>query len=226
MKIWCVAGLATFLSSLWSTADAGAWPRGEGNTFTSAALFFSWPDSRPVSSPDIYLSTYAEYGISERFTAVTQFGTADIYDALRAQTVVTLRWHVSQPDHSFQFAFDLGGGDKLGQAVYRVGASMGHGLSLGAYNGWLAVEATMDTAANGAQSSHDVSATFGVTLDPTWKVMLQTNGNRAFDDAETMKVTPSVVYKLTPKTDLEIGITKALRSEDSPVLKVALWHQF
>ena len=206
-------------------ANAGAWPRGKGKTFSASSAILTWPDGRTIDLPDIYGSTYLEYGISPRLTMGLDMGSPDATRPDRLKTVGFLRYTLTGPNKTHQFAIDVGGGRYLGPDVFRLGISYGLGFQSFSKNSWVAVDAHALRTTTGTQTAYVLDATYGISLK-RGKLMAQVSAFHAFDNAKSLNFAPSYALDLGRKRHLEVGVIVGLRGKPDPTLKVGIWQDF
>lgn len=208
-----------------NAASAGAWPRGKGNVFLSSSSSLSWPKGRAFEYPDVYGSSYAEYGLSDRLTLGADVGSADATRVSRLKAIGFLRYSLSDPAARHQFALDVGGGKHLGTPHVRIGASYGTGLELFNQSGWLALDAHVLFDPKSQKTTQALDMTLGVNLNKG-KAMGLLSAHRAQSGATIYTFTPSYVRALGPRRHIEIGVTFDLSGSPNPALKLGVWQEF
>jgi hypothetical protein len=204
---------------------AGAWPREKGTGFSaiSSTLRRAGPD-QPLRYDT---STYLEYGLTHRFTL-----GLDINDdlATSGHVLVFGRVPLSPPDARIKLAFLVGiGGHRqfdLWQPMYKVGLSMGRDVHTRWGQGWIAVDAAAELRQGTGQSIFKLDGTFGVTLSPKWKAMVQLESYYAANAPFGITLTPSVVFALPENNALVLGLEFKHNTQRSIGLKAGFWKSF
>lgn len=208
-----------------SMATAGAWPRGKGKTFASSSASLTWPDKRELELPDVYGSSYLEYGLSKRLTIGLDMGSPDATRPERLKTVGFLRYTLTNENSAHQIAIDSGGGKYLNTDVFRLGMSYGLGFQTLKKNSWISIEAHTLRMTSNTQAAYSLDATYGISLEKG-KIMGQFSAYQAFDKARNISLTPSYAHDLGNGRHLEIGVTVGLLGKPDPALKIGIWQEF
>lgn len=116
-------------------ATAGPWARDAGDVFVSFQVSAEEAPSDVMLGlwePETYLSIYGEVGLGHSLTLGADLGQGE----LSRQAVGFVRYSLSSPDATWQFAVDAGlGVRQLGEedahGLIRVGASLGRGFGGG-----------------------------------------------------------------------------------------------
>ena len=221
-----VLSLAGFLMCLAAShVHAGAWPRGKGKTFGASAATFTWPDQRELQLPDIYGSTYLEHGIAPRLTMGLDIGTPDAKRLNRLKSVAFLRFTLTANDAPFQVAVDGGGGHYRDTNVTRFGLSYGIGFKTLKKDSWISVNAHTLQAVADDRAAYALDATYGISLKHG-KIMGQISAFQAFDEVQSISVTPAYAHRLGKSTHLEVGVVLGIRGKPDPALKIGVWQEF
>lgn len=214
-------------TALWllsaATAQAGAWPRAEGEIFASfggnAALFGA--AARPVYyDPTIYL----EYGFTPRITIGAEGFTADRGDA--GSLLVYGRLALDDGTGPNRFAASLSAGytllpDATLDETWRIGLHYGYGLE----NGWIAVDGTA-TALSDMGAQYKIDATWGLAFDDRLTSVFNLEAGYGLTGDFYAKVTPSLVVELTPAISVRAGYVQALTGDYGGGLLVQGWVTF
>lgn len=228
--------LVLMTGQLW----AGAWPRGTGEGFVSISHWHA--ARRGTEGSDSYTALFAEYGLRPWLTLGLDAGRS-VSGAIK--TVIFLRASLGNSGGG-PVAFELGLGEIAGQPVLRPGLSFGRRLegTLGA--GWLSVDTVLELDLETQAVDIKADATLGFTPRKTsgapsdWTLMLQVqtglvdlkhslillqevgiNPTPSF-----MRIVPSVTYRLSDRTDLELGYYKSLTSSGDAGIKLGVWTRF
>lgn len=213
-----IAGLA-----LWGDDSmAGAWPRGDGKSFTS----FSLETEIDGDGSGVYASLFFEYGLTSRLTLGVDAGrdlaTSDV------SAIVFLRYPVFDSGGPNKFAFELGVGstDLAGQGTFTVrpGLSWGRGYEALWGSGWMGVESTYAIRADGSELGK-VDATFGVSHDSGSLSIFQLQYEHPSGNRSALSIAPAHVFKLSETTFLELGARHRFRDSET-LAKVGFWLSF
>ncbi len=210
-----------FLSA--AAAHAGAWPREEGGVFSSfggnVALFGA--AARPVYyDPTVYL----EYGLTERLTLGLDGYTADRGDA--GSMLVFARYALDDGSGTHRFATSLGIGytllptGSLDETV-RIGLHWGRGLE----DGWLAVDATA-TVLRDNDTQIKIDSTWGQALNERFTSVLNVEAGLGLSGDFYAKVTPSIVFEVSPVISVRAGFVQALTGDRGGGLLLQAWVEF
>lgn len=222
------------------TAQAGPWAREAGDFFFSVSV--QGEESRRnlmlgQLEPERFTSFYGEAGLGRRLTFGLDVGSGRYTD----QTVAFLRYTFTAPERRWQFAADIGAGQRITEwsgtsRLTRVGLSVGRGFSAGGGRRWW-----MPLSHDGGWMSFDAVALQDVTLDQTiWQAEatlglgLTERGTVVFtlkaeewpDNEAMLTFLPSVVFELRPGTSLQLGGRVGLEGSDAVGLSFGLWQDF
>ncbi|WP_293440174.1 hypothetical protein [Planktotalea sp.] len=214
-----LAGLLMCLAA--SHVHAGAWPHGKGKTFSASSATFTWPDQRKLKFPDIYGSTYLEHGITPRLTKGLDMATPDAKRHNRLRSVAFSRFTLTANDALFQVAVDGGGGHYRDTDVMRFGLSYRIGFKTLKKDSWISVDAHTLQAVADDCAAYALDATYGITLKHG-KIMGQISTFQAFDDAQSISVTPAYAHRIGKSTHFEVGVVLGIRSKPDPTLKIGI----
>jgi hypothetical protein len=202
-------------------AQAGPWPRAEGETFLSTAI------EAPLAQGDGLFTLYAEHGLTDRLTLGLDMG-ATRHEMQK--TVVFARLPFGEAPGGMRLAVELGLGLIRDQPVLRPGFSFGRGFSLSGRPGWI----TLDTRAVIHQNpltaryhaDWESDLTFGIETWRKTRAILQLQSGIPARGDEYLKIAPSWVIPAAPGRHLEIGVTAGLLGSSAIAAKLALWHSF
>jgi len=217
--------LAGLIAVLGSSVQAGAWARGEGKSFASVTAFATWPAGRAPEMPDVYVSTYAEYGLSPRLTFGLDLGSADYANPDRHKALAFVRYTLTEASSANQAAIDFGAGRDEAQPVVRLGLAYGRGMQMNGHNGWFSAEATGHYAPQSNQHALSGNITVGISAG-RMKYLAQVSGSQAYSGLQTATFTPSVVRQLNDRMHLQLGAAIGLKNKPDPALKVGVWIEF
>ena len=211
--IRCVA----LLILLAGQAEAGAWPRAEGETFLSFSV-----EADPTDTGDGFAALYAERGLAGGLTAGLDIGG---HQTDMTKAVVFLRWPVGRDDARSKTALEMGLGHAGDGFALRPGLSWGRGIDWGKTPGWLSVE-TQAVLFEDFNSLWKADLTLGLKPRPRNKIMLQLQAALPSDRSAYLKLAPAWVHEIGDGRHVEIGVTAGIWESEDLRLKLGLWHRF
>jgi hypothetical protein len=198
-------------------AQAGAWPRGKGKHFASAALRFhsgtgaDWTKS---------LTYYHEYGLSDQINIGVDFGGAiSGFDKLIFFASVPL-----PAMFGVNISSELGVGVVAGEAVVRPGFSLGRGLSKP--SGWVTLEGAAEYFSQSDAVDWKLDSTFGLTLSDRAKTYVQLQTGHQHGDLPFARIAGSFAWQLKPRLTLDLGASTSLMNSERYRLKFGVWREF
>ena len=224
-----------------ASVQAGAWARGEGETFGTLAL--------EGNSLGATLTFYGEYGYSEQLTLVVDGFLAENNTTLSAVTYARYTFP-SEGRNVWAISGGLGGEYRIDEreeqlvaggpinvvdqprmgAFLRVGAHYGRGLN----NGWLAADFSYDigkliSLENPPREDEDIERikldlTYGRRLSDDLSVIGQVF-LQDYDGTASQSVQVSAAYSLG-KSTLEAGVRQGFGPSSETTLKLGLWRSF
>ena len=203
-------------------ASAGAWPRGEGETFLSLSY---QPDIAGTGDSN-YVSAYYEYGATTKLTIGVDGG----YQATNSDVgaVFFARYPVGATDGVNVLAIELGLGTAMSDgttvSLIRPGLSWGRGYTLGALSGWMGVESSYAFKSD-ETSLGKVDTTFGVSHANGALSIIQLQFSRPSDADSSFAIAPSYVAKLNDAMFLEMGASYEAFSGRQG-LKIGVWFTY
>jgi len=216
----CLTLAIVLLCWLASGAVAGAWLRETGTAFLSLSGEVTEPDDFGIYRQDY--SLYAEYGLAERLTIGVDAG----HDMLTmSKGIVFARLPLGRADRTVKLAVELGAGQVGDDTALRPGLSIGRGIELWDWNGWLNADGRAVLAGGGAMTLES-DLTFGLSVTDRSKVILQIQAGQPDIGDAYAKFAPSFVYETKPGAHLEIGLTQPLTGSDLRSLSLGLWRTF
>lgn len=235
LPIMALLGLAAL------PAMAGPWARAQGEGFLSFSLQADADARRIVTLPpgplDGYGSLYAEYGLGGGLTLGAQFGQGDAVE----EGVAFLRYTVTEPDATWQFAIDAGlalrsGPGAADRRLLRLGLSVGRGFGaserrrwwwpLAHDSGWATLEVTGHYDLETAEIIAQIEGTLGMAVSDRLRMMLQIKAEDWPGADSFVTVTPGAAYALTERTTLQIGARFGGYDGNRVGLTLGLWHSF
>jgi len=220
-------------------AIAGPWARDAGDVFLSASL--TAEEARNdllmgLIQPDTTTGLYAEIGLGHRLT----FGL-DIQRTDSGETTLGfLRHTLTPPDATWQFAFDLGAGQRRTTAMddsqlIRFGLSLGRGFGAGNgpwflpmahQGGWLTLDAraTQDLAFD--EPILQAEATIGLAMSDRLRLISTLKVEHWPGSEALFSYLPSLVYDIRPGTSVQLGGRLSEGGADVVGLTLGIWQAF
>jgi hypothetical protein len=226
-----IAGL--MLALVAGQAEAGAWPRPEGETFVSVATRQSTGARTLIAAvQDIrsYNSIYVEHGVTDRLTVGLDAGQGRGPDDHVDAALVFARLPVWSPG-PHRVAADLGLGlldDGVDgtQTRIRPGLAWGRGFQVRWGDGWLGMEASYEYRMPSGDSAVKADFTAGLKPDERWMGILQLQTG-AYPDSEAIaRLAPSVVRRLGARSHVQVGALAPLAGDNAYGATLALWFTF
>ena len=90
---------------------------------------------------------------------------------------------------------------------------------------WISVDAHTLQAVADDRAAYALDATYGITLKHG-KIMGQISTFQAFDDAQSISVTPAYAHRIGKSTRFEVGVVLRIRGKPDPTLKIGIWQKF
>lgn len=211
-------------------AQAGPWPRGEGNTFISLSYTVDTdPNSLGTTSfaTQGFGSILAERGFNERLTFGLDAGIGETGD-FSAHAYVSRA--MGPLDGTNRFALHAGGGYVKDNGVEQpqafFGASWGRGLDTRWGGGWTAVDFGTFYWTDTSDVAAKVDVTAGVNFSDTLTFFVQGQAGQYPDADAYVRVVPSVVYGLSEGPRLELGLPVGLTGDTDVGIKLGTWLSF
>jgi hypothetical protein len=111
------------------------------------------------------------------------------------------------------------------QSRLRPGLSWGRGFASRWGDGWLGLESSLEFRQPSGDMLFKADFTAGLKPTETWMVIGQVQSG-VYPDGGLIKFTPSIVRKLGPHTQLQLGLLAELAGGGSLGLRGALWFSF
>ncbi len=208
------------LPCLAAMAQAGAWSRGKGKTFTASSGQIEGPDAYGFYHPSF--TFYGEHGLTDRLTAGADLGG----DGVQMSKVIGfLRWPLGRAERRLKLAFEMGAGQVDEQNALRPGLSLGRGISLWDRNGWLAVDSRA-ILFGGGDVAYESDFTFGLSTTRKTKLILQVQTGQPAIGKSYARFAPSFVYETKPGQHIEFGVSQMFHGGRTHGVKLGLWRSF
>ncbi|MGJ8628092.1 MAG: hypothetical protein ACSHXB_14120 [Sulfitobacter sp.] len=221
------SGLLIFIvlsSLLAGSANAGAWLREKGSSFTSVSFSSTW-------FLDTTNTSYLEYGLRDNLTVGADVGYATSRNGTQSgYGTLFIRRPLGQNDGPNQWAYELGvGAAWVGEEVLpylKTGLSWGRGIKLRDTNGWMAVDASITWDVTSGLHVAKIDSTIGLNFTEVTTGMVQLY--LAHLDQQTYgSIAPSIVIKpRNSKFRIQIGAESQLDDLENTGIKLGLWREF
>ena len=210
---------------LWpALAAAGPWPRDEGTLFIAAGGNFLLSEGAEL--PVHYDPTlYAEYGLRPRLTLGADLYTADT--GRIASVFVFVAADIAPEDAQLRRMAGVGLGyrrnpDGSEEALIRPSLSVGQGLP----NGWLAFDGSATWGLSDRTWRPKGDFTWGRSWTDRLTTTFQIQTGTGFSGDHYAKISPTVVWSLTPAIKVNLGAVQALTGDRGGALKFETWLTF
>lgn len=215
-----LAGLSTIDAR---PLEAGAWPRGDGETFAS----LTYRSQITESTDQDYASLYFEYGLDAQLTVGLDVGRNP--ESGDSSALVFLRFPVFKKAESDRFAVEIGAGmahtlSGGSSATGRLGLSWGRGITFGSRSGWIGADSAL-VFGTSAIDTVKLDLTLGASLQKSSLAFLQMQMAQPTDGDFSMLIAPTIVYAVTSALKFEAGIGYQPFT-DATSLKIGLWTEF
>lgn len=211
-------------------AEAGAWARGEGNTFVAFAYTVTAePGSLGASAfdPHGYLSLMVERGLSQRYTFGLDAGSDD-GDGYSLVAYLSRNFGPAEAHNRYAAHFGIGYADvgpTTTPLVY-LGASLGRGFQTSWGSGWAALDTAVHyrTGTGGLVVKGDL--TLGLNSGDRTKMFVQLQSGRYARSNVYVRAVPTVAYQIAPGRHLELGVSLGVAGDRTVGLKLGTWLEF
>ncbi|ABD56529.1 hypothetical protein [Jannaschia sp. CCS1] len=234
-----VLGLGMVVGLFGAPASAGPWARSVGDVFVSFQVSAEEAPSDVMAGlfePETYLSAYGEVGLGRSLTLGVDLGRGE----LSRQAVGFLRYSLSPPDATWQFALDAGlGVRRLGEedahGLVRVGASIGRGFGGGGdawymplrhEGGWATLDLTALYDLEIEEPILQAEGTLGFSLTDRASMVFSVKAEEWPDADLLVTASPSFVFQVWEGTSLRLGARGALTGSDTIGISLSLWQEF
>lgn len=232
-RLLALCALPGSVGILPDTALAGAWPRGEGQSFISVSSLFS-TGLESLQSPDsdftFFGSVFAEYGLDADWTLGFAGAYGDGDDDEEVSGIVFLRRTAFRLEGGHIFAGELGLGwldesDDGATARIRPGFSWGRGFESAYGNGWMGLDTSVEWRVAEDDLVYKADFTLGLAPAERWLVFGQLQ-TAYFPDGEIVKLSPNIAYEVWEGSQLQLGLSIGLAGDDGVGVRVAQWFSF
>jgi hypothetical protein len=215
-------------------ADAGAWPREEGQVFVSLGQTMS-TGARSVldAVEDVrsYTALYAEYGLTPELTFGLDTGLARGDQDPASAWTLFLRRPVWVGESGHRFAAELGLGqlnDPQRGRQWRIkpGLSWGRGFESRFGGGWAGLESSAAYRFASEDFEFKTDLTVGIRPSDRWMLIFQVQSGRFGSDDPIVRLAPSVVRRFGEKTHLQLSFIQPITGDDALGVKLATWLTF
>lgn len=220
-------------------ASAGPWARDAGDVFVSFQISAEEAPSDVMAGlwePETYVSGYGEIGLGRSLTLGLDLGRGEVSQ----QAVGFLRYTLSAPEATWQFAFDAGlGVRQLGAAdphgLIRLGASLGRGFGGGGdawympmrhQGGWFTLDLTALYDLEIEEPILQAESTVGFSLSERASMVFSLKAEDWPGSDPLVTASPSFVFQIREGTSLRLGARGALMGSDAIGLSLAIWQEF
>lgn len=228
------AGLLALLVLVSARAEAGAWPRGKGETFLALGQALS-SGTPALLAPDLsfrsFTTLYAEYGVTERLTlgldAAYGWGPeADLWTGL-----VFARWPLGETAAGDRFAIDLGLGRRVESEEgddlrARLGLAWGRGFEIGWGQGWMGVETSSERLIPAGDEVYKADFTVGLKPNDDWMLIFQAQSGLYPRADPLIRLAPSIVRRMGAHLHAQFGVDATVLGERSYGVKLSTWLSF
>jgi hypothetical protein len=221
------SGLLLFFCAclLWPpVANAGAWLREKGTSFTSISFSTTW-------FRDTANASYLEYGVRDDLTIGADIGYASSNNGTQSgYGVIFVRRPLWQNDGPNQWAYELGVGaawvDDYVLPVVKTGISWGRGIKVRDKYGWMAVDTSIAWDVADGHHLAKIDTTVGINFTEVTTGMVQLFIANLDRDTYA-SIAPSIVLKpRKSKFQYQIGLETQLGNADFTGIKIGLWREF
>lgn len=220
-------------------ASAGPWARDAGDVFVSFQISAEEAPSDVMAGlwePETYVSAYGEVGLGRSLTLGFDLGRGDI----SRQAVGFVRYTLSAPEATWQFALDAGlGVRQLGDAdphgLVRLGASLGRGFGGGGdawympmrhQGGWVTLELVALYDLEIEEPILQAEGTVGFSLTDRASMVFSIKAEDWPGSEPLLTASPSFVFQIREGTSFRLGGRGALMGSDAVGISLSIWQEF
>ncbi len=219
--LWLTILILPFLAT---AANAGAWLREKGSSFTSISFSATW-------FGDTANSSYLEYGVRDDLTLGTDIGYSNSTLGIQSgYGTIFLRRPIGKNAGPNKWAYELGVGaawiNDIVLPYVKTGLSWGRGFTIHEKSGWIAVDASVTWELSLGNRLTKIDTTVGVNFTDVTTGMVQLYLADLANDSYA-SIAPSLVFKPRKgKFRIQIGAETQLDNFDNPALKLGIWREF
>lgn len=230
--MWIQTGIFLLLLAARSV-EAGAWPRAEGEVFVSTSYTLTTGARTLLAATEdlrSYGSLYAEYGLTPGWTLGVDAGIGRGTDDRVTAALAFLRHPLWHSDGGQWLAAALGLGtleDAEGrQSRVRPGLDWGRGFESRWGGGWIGVESSLEWRLPTGNVAAKADFTAGLKPDERWMLILQLQSGHYPDAGTLVRLAPSAVRRLGPRSQLQLGLIAPVAGDDALGVTLATWFTF
>ncbi|KAF0675295.1 hypothetical protein PMES_02416 [Profundibacterium mesophilum KAUST100406-0324] len=205
-----------------AATHAGPWPRERGSTF------LSFTQGYEEDAGSSYGSAYAEYGLSDVYTAVLRWG----HDGRRGRAATaSIRRPVGRPDKTNRFAVELGLGARKpprhrpDAVLLRAGLHWGRGFESRFGSGWSTAALSVTRASRSPKEIRKLDLTLGLNI-PNGRHLIAELWIHQQEDETSATLAPSYVHELRDGVKVQIGASYGLDRSGSAGIFTSGWVEF
>ncbi len=222
------------LSMLWlcTPVSGGAWLREDKAGFLAFTSTTRTPEDLSLLNSDS--SAYLEYGATPQITLGADLNYSTIWDGQNlyqdGHAIFFLRQPIGPTDGQNRFAYELGAGMRYRllewDSVLKLGLSFGRGIETGVGNGWISIDSSMEFEHPSGGRLAKLDATFGLSVSPRIKTMLQIQSSYRSQDSYNLDFIPSIIWELKPQSFVLFGVEARHSQTNTYGLRVGIWRDF
>jgi hypothetical protein len=108
----------------------------------------------------------------------------------------------------------------------RPGLSLGRGLTLGDYTGWMAIDTRLVVAGGDFDTLLETDLTVGLNDTARRKWIFQIQTGAPADRSPYVKLAPAVAFEQSAGRHILLGVTAGVVEADEIKINLGLWHTF
>ena len=240
MTMRCVFALLVAVCP--TLALAGAWPRGEGNSFALLSLestydrsALTWDD--PTEEPPLarnFLKFYGEYGLTDRYTLGVELEQDYLF--VQRQGIAFVTASVVPSDWINRISVELGAGQRRGrfgprgqeesEPVVRPALYYGRGFETRWGQGWTGADVKSEYRVDSDETAYKLDLTLGINHADDTLHYAQIQSSKYPDEDAAARLLLSRVSRVNRLMWLETGLLAGLVTDESVGIRIALWAEF
>ena len=206
------------------TAQAGAWMRKTGKTFS--AVSFNLNALRNQSN-----STFLEFGLRDTVTIGVDIGAStDNLGATNGKFTLFLRRPLGPGDRKHRLSYEIGlGADWQGRDIsphLRAGVSWGRGITLGEKSDWAAVDASYTFSLGDFPDIAKIDTTFGLNFNDRFSGMMQLYLGHSEGTGSASFAPSLIISSRQGKVRYQVGFESPIGDARRTSIKIGLWREF